>query len=206
MSQYMISMHGLGEIESALGMAKDKSKYVLRAAINNSAKEIEQRMVTGAKERYAIKGGKSSIRQANSIKKATVSNLSAMIEAKGAPLDLTEYKVSPATYFPGSKGAPSWIKAKALKSGKVKKMALRPEASRDKYKGFVVKFASGHIAFAERVPGTRMRNKPEKEAIRALYSLSKSKAEEFVFKNNIESDVNTLLMKNIQEQIQRFLG
>lgn len=205
MIQYVFDMDGLEEIESALGMMKDKSKYVLRAAINNTAKEVEKRMVTEANERYAIKGGKKSIREANKTKKATVSNLAAIIEAKGAPLDLTKYKVSPATYFPGSRGAPSWIKAQVLKSGKPKRMALRPGASGDKYKGFVVKFSSGHIAFAERVPGTSMRGRPEKEAIRTLYAISKPKTEEVVFKENIDSDVNMILMQNIQEQIQRFL-
>lgn len=205
MIHYVANMDGLEEIESALGMMKDKSKYVLRAAINNAAKEVEKRMVTDAKNRYVIKGGKSAIKEANKIKKATVSNLAAIIEAKGAPLDLTEYKVSPQTYFPGSKGAPSWIRAKTLRSGKLKRMALQPGSSKDKYKGFVVKYSNGHIAFAERVPGTRMRGRPEKEAIRSLYATSKPKAEEVVFKNSIVNDVNTILMRNIQEQIQRFL-
>ena len=205
MIHYFVSMDGLEEIESALGMVKDKSKYVLRAAINNAAKEVEKRMVTEAKNRYVIKGGKSAIKEANDIKKATVSNSAAIIEARGAPLDLMEYKVSPRTYFPGSKGAPSVIKAKTLRSGELKEIALQPNASKDKYKGFVVKFSSGHISFAQRVPGTRMRRRPEKEAIRELYAISKPKAEEVVFENSIDSDVDTILMKHIQEQMQKFI-
>lgn len=55
MIHYHVEMQGLTEIESALGVAKDKSKMVLRSAINNAAKQTEDRMVTEAKTRYRYK-------------------------------------------------------------------------------------------------------------------------------------------------------
>lgn len=207
MIHYLINMDGLEEIEAALGKTKDKSKHVLRAAINDSAKEIEKRMAKGAGQRYARnEGGMRPYRAVNTIKKAKIGNLAAIIEAKDKSSDLYEYKLNDRTYYPGSKGAPSWIKAKQLKRNKLQRLAARQGGGSDQYKAFVVKYHSGHLALAERVPGTSMKGRPEKEAIRSLYATSKPKAEEMVFKKDIEADVHAVLMRNIQEQINRFLS
>ena len=205
MIHYLINMDGLEEIEAALGKAKDKSKYVLRAAINNSAKEVEKRMAMGAGKRYARQqGGMRPYRAVNTIKKAKIGNLAAIIEVRDKPSELYDYKMNDRTYYPGSKGAPSWIKAKQLKSSRLKKLSAQTSGS-DKHKAFVVRYHSGHLAIAERVPGTHMKGKPEKEAIRSLYATSKPKAEEIVFKKTIDPDMYDLLIRNIQVQIDRFL-
>lgn len=201
MIHYIVSMDDLQGFEKALGMAKDKSKYILRAAINNSAKEVSKRMAKEAAQRYALnKGGQAAYKRINKIKKATIGSLAAIITATDSPLDLMDYKVNNRTYYPGGKGAPKQIKAKVLKSSRYK-----PLQAASGYKAFVVRYKSGHLAVAERVPGTRMRGST-KEAIRSLYSISKSKSEEVVFKKNIDAEVHSILAKNIQEQIARFLG
>ena len=205
MIHYLINMDGLEEIEAALGKAKDKSKYVLRAAINESAKEVEKRMAKGAGQRYARqKGGMRPYREVTTIKKAKIGTLAAIIEVKDRPSELYDYKMNDRTYYPGSKGAPSWIKAKQLKSSRLKKL-LAQSTGTDKHKAFVVKYHSGHLAIAERVPGTHMKGRPEKEAIRSLYATSKPKAEEKVFKTSIDPEMYDILMRNIQTQIERFL-
>lgn len=205
MIHYLINMDGLEEIEAALGKAKDKSKYVLRAAINNAAKEVEKRMAAGAGKRYARQqGGMRPYRQINTTRKAKIGNLAAIIEAKDGPSDLYDYKMNDRTYYPGSRGAPSWIKSKQLKSSRLQKLSARTSGS-DKYKAFVVQYKSGHLAIAERVPGSHMKGKPEKEAIRSLYATSKPKAEEIVFKKSIDPDMHGILMRSIQAQIERFL-
>lgn len=205
MIHYLINMDGLEEIEAALGKAKDKSKYVLRAAINNSAKEVEKRMAKGAGQKYARQqGGMKPYRAVNSIKKARVGNLAAVITAKDGPSELYDYKMNDRTYYPGSKGAPSWIKAKQLKRSRLKKLSAQSTGT-DKHKAFVVKYHSGHLAISERVPGTHMKGRPEKEAIRSLYATSKPKAEEKVFKTSIDPEMHGILMRNIQTQIERFL-
>lgn len=209
MIHYVINMDGLEEIESALGMAKDKSKLVLRAAINNSAKEVERRMLKDASKRYALhEGGMKAYKAVTKTSKARTGNLQAIITAKDkAALDLYEYKLSDRALYPGGRGAPKWLKAKQLKGEKLKRLALRPGGGGDQYKAFVVKYngSSGHTAIAQRVPGTHMKGKPEKEAIRSLYATSKPKAEEVVYKMNIDADVHSILMRNIQEQIARFV-
>ena len=75
----------------------------------------------------------------------------------------------------------------------------------DQYKGFVVKYHSGHLAFAERVPGKKMRSDPKKEAIETLYSLATPKMEEVVYMDEIHEGVMDLLEKSIETQIYRYM-
>ena len=207
MIQYHVEMEDLTRIEAALGMMKDKSKMVLRTAINNAAKQTEDRMVSEAKGRYRYKNGrKGDIREANDIKKAKVSSLSATITATGPVNELLDFHVKPSTYFPGSKGAPKWIKARALRESKLQNIALFPSAAGDKYKAFVIKYKSGHLALAQRVPGQRMKSKPHKEAVKSLLSIATPKMEEVVYKTEIDHDMYDILQRNIQEQIIRYLG
>lgn len=203
---YVVNMDDLTQIESALGMMKDKSKMVLRTAINNTAKQVEQRMSKETKQTYRYKNVRvSDIREANTIKKAKTSNLVAIIEARGTPNELLDFRVRPNNYFPGGKGAPEWVKAKGRADTSLKEIAREPESEGDKYKGFVVRFKNGHLAMVERVPGKHMRNNPQKEAIEALYSIATPKMEEVVYLEKVDEDVEGLLMRNIQEQIQRYM-
>ena len=205
MIHFQVEMQDLTEIESALGMTKDKSKMVLRTAINNAAKQTENRMVTEAKTKYRYKNAtKADIRKANDTKKAKVSNMAATITATGPTNELLDFRVKPSTYYPGGKGAPKMVYAKTLKSGSFKPVVLRPGAVGDQYKGFVVQYESGHYALAQRVPGSHMKKKPWKEALKSLLSLSAPKMEEKVYDDSISDDMNDILMKNIQEQILRY--
>lgn len=206
MIHYHVEMQGLTEIESALGMAKDKSKMVLRSAINNAAKQTENRMVTEAKTRYRYKKAtKGDIREANEIKKARTSNMEAVIKATGATNELLDFRVKPSTYFPGGVGAPRMVYAKTLKDSSFKPVVLKPGATGDKYKGFVIQYQNGHRALAQRVPGKKMKSKPWKEAVKSLLSLSTPKMEEKVYDEKISSDMYDVLQKNIQEQILRYM-
>ena len=204
---FCVNMDDLMEIESALGKAKDKSKMVLKTAINNAAKQTENSMVDKTKAKYRYKRGtKGDIRAANTVHKAKVSNMAASIEAKGRVNEFLSFYVRPSAYFPGGKGAPKWVKARVLRRSAFHKIALRPEASGDKYKAFVIQYHSGHQALAQRVPGKKMSSKPKKEFVKSLLSVSTPKMEETVYKEEIDEDMYDLLQRNIQEQIQRFLG
>ena len=204
MIYYQVNMQDLTRIEQALGMMKDKSAIVLRSAINSAAKDIEKQMIKGAKKRYVLKEGAAGFKAAHKpIRKATTRSLTATIRVVGPVEELTDYMISPPTYFPGSKGAPSWIKAKVKRSGRLQGMALRKGGAGDQYKGFVVHYTSGHEAFAERVPGSRMRGK-DKEKIRSLHAPSKPKAEEMVLKEDV-GELDAILMRHIQKAIPKFL-
>lgn len=208
MIHVQVEMEDLLKIESALNMARDKSKMVLRNAINNTAKQTESRMADEAKDRYRYKkGSKADIRKANSIEKASAGKLSSTIRAEGPVNELLDFHVQPKTYYPGGRGAPKWIKARVLRTSKFSRIALRPEAAGDKYKGFVVKYPTGHMALAQRVPGLRMKSRPDKkkERIRSLLSISTPKMEETVYREEVSKGMYDLLEKNIEEQMKRFL-
>lgn len=203
---FYVDMDDLTKIEAALDMARDKSRMVLKAAINNAAKQTEGSMVDKARDKYRYKKGtKGDIREANSIKKAKAGDLAATIEAKGDVNEFLDFHVRPSTYFPGGKGAPSWVKARVLRNGDFHKIALRPGADGDKYKGFVIKYRSGHLALAQRVPGKRMESKPDKEFVKSLLSVSTPKMEETVYREEIDDDMYDILMKNIEEQMKRYI-
>ena len=215
MIHFHVDMQDLTEIEAALGMVKDKSTMVLRSAINDTAKQIEKRMSRDAKSKYKYKSGRvADIRAFNKIKKATAGNMTAMIESVGTANDLLDFVVKPSDYFPGGKGAPTWIKARGKRNGRFTRLARNPSAAGDKYKGFVVKFDSGHLAVVERVPGKYMRQKhvnrkyggQKKEALEALYSIATPKMEEVVYRDNIADDMYDILQENIQKQMLRYLG
>ncbi len=207
MNHILINMEGLHEIEAALKKSKDKSKYVLRKAINDTAKEVEKRIATGASKRYARHDkGVKPYREVTKITKAKMSNLASVITVKDKISDFYDFTLNDRTYYPGSKGAPKWIKAKQLKGSRIQGIAARKGGGDDQYKAFVVRYPkTGHIALAQRVPGSHMKGNPNKEAIKSLYATSKPRSEEFVFNTDVEKDVNDLLMKSIQEQIDRFL-
>lgn len=205
MISFYVEMEDLTRIEAALGMAKDKSVMVLRTAINNTAKQTEDRMVTEAKTRYRYKRAtKGDIRQSNVIRKARAGSMEAEIKAAGTNNELLDFRVRPSTYFPGGRGAPRMVYAKALNGGSFKPVVLRPGAAGDKYKGFAIRYRNGHEALAQRVPGKRMKSKPWKEAVKSLLSLSTPKMEEVVYNEKISGDMYDTLQRNIQEQILRY--
>ena len=200
-----VEMEGLHKIESDLGMLRDKSGIILRRAINETAKTVNNEMVEGAHKKYIYRTKKADIKKANTVKKATVGKLESKVSAVGPSNELLDFRVRPSTYFPGSKGAPSWIKARALRSEPFKRIALKPNAAGDKYKAFVVRYQSGHYALAQRVPGRQMKSKPWKEAVKSLLSLSVPKMEAVAYDENLEGNVEDILAKNISQSIEKFL-
>ena len=201
---FYVQMQGLEELERDLGILKDKSKLVLRGAINNTAKQLEKQMSHEANRRYKLKDGLQGYKSSNEVKKATTSRLEATIRSRGPVLDMSEYKLSDTTVYPGGRGAPNWIKGKVLRKSRLKGIS-RFKSGRDKYKGFMVKFHNGHEAFVSRRPGSVSRS-TGKEVIETIYSPAVSKGEEVVYRDDMEDDVNQMLLDNIQQQIKRFLG
>ena len=200
-----VEMEGLHKIESDLGMMRDKTSLVLREALNNTAKTVNSEIVEGAYKKYIYKKKKAEIKGANTVKKATAGKLQSQVSAVGPSNELLDFRVSPSTYFPGSVGAPSWIKARAMRSEPLKRIALRPNATGDKYKAFVARYKSGHFALAQRVPGKQMKSKPWKEAVKSLLSLSVPKMEAVAYDERLEGTVEDILAGHIEKQIQKFL-
>lgn len=204
MIQYQVDMQDLREIENALGMSKDKSKQVLKAAINSTIKDTKKLLSTEANKRYYIK--KSKVNKTMDTKKATVSKLEGFVTSTGGVNEMYDFRVSPKAYTPHNR-------PKAGHTGNVsrvnspKRLYLRPGASFDKYKAFVVKFKNGKITIGQRVPGKRMKSDSRKEFVKKLLSPSTPTLlgnENGVY-GVVQPQMYEMLERNIEQQIQRFL-
>lgn len=205
MIHFQVEMQDLTQIESALGMTKDKTKYVLRAAINSTAKKTVSLLATEANREYHI--SKGTVRKTISTKNATVATLAATVTSDGPVNELYDFKVSPRTYIRGG-GVPGGYKGNVRRDKGAKALMLKPGESGDKYRAFVVRYQSGHMTVGQRVPGKRMKSKPEKEAIKTLLSPSTPNMlgyEQGVY-GVVEPQIYDLLQTSIQEQMHRFLG
>lgn len=204
MISFHIEMDGLDEIESALGMMKDKSKRVLTTAINTTARQTVNLLVNEANNDYYISKGK--IRKRMSTKKATTSRREAVVKAEGKVNHLYDFKVSPKTYIRGG-GAEKGYKVKVKRGSLLKPLVLRPGAMGDKYKAFIVEFKSGHVTLGQRVPGKKMKSKPKKEYVKDIFAPSVPTMlgyEEGVY-GKVEPMIYAKLQDNIQEQIKKTL-
>lgn len=205
MIHFQVEMQDLTQIESALGMMRDKSKMVLRTAINNTAKETVTLLVDEANREYYI--AKSRVRKTLTTKKATVGKLEAIVTSSEPVNELYDFKVNPRTYIRGG-GVPGGYKGNVRRDKSASKLVLKPGAAGDQYKAFVVRYQSGHITVGQRVPGKRMKSNPGKEFVKTLLSPSTPNMlgyEQGVY-GVVEPKMYDMLQKNIQEQIQRYLG
>lgn len=205
MIHFQVEMEDLTRIESALGMMKDKSKMVLRTAINNTAKQTVVMLADEANRQYYITKGK--VKKTITTKKATAGNLVAIITSAEPVNELYDFKVNPRTYIRGG-GVPGGYKGNVRRGNTAAKLILKPGAAGDQYKAFVVRYQSGHITVGQRVPGKSMKSKPEKEFVKTLLSPSTPNMlgyEQGVY-GVVEPRMYDMLQSNIQAQIQRYLG
>ena len=205
MIHFQVEMQDLTRIESALGMMKDKSKMVLRTAINNTAKQTVNLLADEANQQYFIT--KAKVKKTISTKKATAGNLTAVITSAEPVNELYDFRVSPRTYIRGG-GVPGGYKGNVRRNKTASKLVLKPGAAGDQYKAFVVRYKSGHITVGQRVPGKRMKSNPGKEFVKTLLSSSTPNMlgyEQGVY-GVVEPKLYDMLQSNIQAQIQRYLG
>lgn len=204
MIHFQVEMQDLTQIEAALGMTRDKSKMVLRTAINNTAKQTVTLLVNEANREYYISKGK--VRKTMSTKKATAGKLEAIIKSEEPVNELYDFKVRPKAYAPHNR-PPAGHTGNVRRDNSPSRLYLKPGASSDKYKAFVVKYQSGHITIGQRVPGKRMKSKPEKEFVKTLLSPSTPNMlgyEQGVY-GVVEPQMYDTLQRNIQEQILRYM-
>lgn len=210
MIYYHVNMTSLRAVEDALNQTRDKSKMALKAAINSAAVDISKRMIKGVKAEYQLaQGQKSQVNKKTKVHKARTANLKAVIEVSSTIGELYNFQVSPRTRFKGNyhggDGAPSWIRGKVKRAASLQRIAARPGASGDKFKGFVTTFDSGHTTMVERVPGTRSNSDPKHEKIRTLYSNSITKMEEMIYRRELQGQVEDILANEIRKQVERML-
>lgn len=150
------------ELNRILKEMPTKGKATLRKAVNETATKARDMLADTAREEYTVK--KSNFKKDMKINKARGNNLVAVIKTQGRPLSQIDFKVTRATYNPSNR--PKVHKGKILQSNSLK------ELRSGSVKAFVVKFKSGHVDIAQRVPGTHMQSNPKKEKIETRYSPS----------------------------------
>lgn len=205
MITYQVDMEDLTRIEAELGMVKDKTKAVMRTAINDTAKQTMQLLIVKAAQKYSIKD-RQAVKKTLTLEKAKMSNLTATITSQGRVNELYNFRVNPNIYVRGG-GIPGGYKGKVLRSNRGKKLVLKPGEDGDEYKAFIVRYKNGHMTVGQRVPGKRMKSNPKKEFVKSLLSPSVPKmlgGESGVYRE-INADVHKMLFNNIQKQILRYL-
>ena len=208
MIYFQVEMQNLTEIESALGMVKDKSTMVLRTAINNTAKQTVMLLVDEANKEYQM-SQPAQVRKTIEVRKATTRFLTAVITSSGRVNELYNFMVKPRTYIRGG-GVPGGYDAHTKRGADYQNIFLKQDAgeNEDKYRAFVVKYKSGHRTLAQRRPGKRMKSNPQKEFLKTLFapSIPNILGDEKGAYGVVEPQMYDLLQENIQEQIMRYLG
>lgn len=207
MIHFQVDMQDLTEIEAALGMMKDKSRMVLKAAINNTAKQTVTLLVDEANKEYQFTQP-AQVRKTLSLQKATTKNLTALVTSKGRVNELYNFMVKPRTYIRGG-GVPGGYGAHTKRGAAYQDIFLKQNAAadEDKYRAFVVKYKSGHKTLAQRRPGKRMKSDPSKEFLKTLFapSIPNILGDEHGVYGVVEPKMYDMLQQNIQAQILRFL-
>ena len=119
MITYEFDQNTLAKVERRLGRMKSEAPKALKNAINQTAKAARKDLAEEAQKTYVVKSGRFN--KAMTIKNATQGNLEATIKTTGAPMELKDFKVSPATARTGA-NRPSITKAKVLASGSMKEL------------------------------------------------------------------------------------
>lgn len=191
MITYEYDQNTLAKVEKKLGSLKSEAPKALKNAINQTAKQARKGLATEAQKTYVVKSGRFN--KAMTIKNATQSSLEATIKATGAPMELKDYKVSPATARTGT-NRPDLTKAKVLKAGSMKGL------QKGNIKAFVAKFSSGHASVAQRRGSARL-------PLKVLFSNSIPKMlgnEKRVY-GIVRPTIEQNLQENVDKQVRKIL-
>lgn len=191
MITYEYDQNTLAKVEKKLGSLKSEAPKALKNAINQTAKQARKDLATEAQKTYVVKSGRFN--KAMTIKNATQSSLEATIKATGAPMELKDYKVSPATARTGA-NRPDLTKAKVLKAGSMKGL------QKGNIKAFVAKFSSGHASVAQRRGSARL-------PLKVLFSNSIPKMlgnEKRVY-GIVRPTIEQNLQENVDKQVRKIL-
>lgn len=154
---FFVEIEGLAELQQDLGLLKDKSKYIVRGALNETAKDVKKMLVDECAKAYRLdnKIRKSHVEKTLDISKATVGYLEAWVVSEGTVNELYDFTVSPRAYYPSS------VHGTTPKSGRragIKRSNgltnIRLSGNHDAYKAFVVQYGSGHQTIVQRIPGS----------------------------------------------------
>ncbi len=142
--------------QKELSGVKGKVPQALKSAVNTTAKQVRERLVAQAQKAYTVKAGR--LKKAVTIKNANVRNLTAVITARGKPMELKDFKTSPAS-------PPKKQRKRAKTRAKVYSVSQLKPLEKNGIKAFVTRFKNGHVSVAQRRTKKRL-------PIKVLFSTS----------------------------------
>lgn len=108
----------LNEVERRLGQYPKKAPLAIMRALNRTAANVKTNASKKVREEYAVKA--KDVNSTFSIRRASKSSLSAMVESKAGALGLDKFKVSPMT--PRHAKPPKALKVQVKKTGGAKRL------------------------------------------------------------------------------------
>lgn len=196
------------QIEKSLGDLKSEAPKVLSKAANKTATEVKKLLAEKAQEEYSVRTAKFKKAIDLEKAKAKASRPTAYLTAKGKPLEMINFRVTPKNYDPKRKRAP---KGKVLNSSQLKELQI------DNRKAFIVKFknpggdSKTHITLAQRTG--KIRNGVPKEKrftreCRVLFSPSIPSmlgSEEYVY-GPLTVRIEKILKEQILLEMQKIIN
>ena len=190
MITFEVEKGAIAKISKNLSEVYMKSPQALKNAVNQTARQARKLLADKAKDAYTVKTGRFN--KAMTIKNATTRNPTAIIVAKGSPMELKEFRVSPNKPGYNPKGT---TRAKVYSSSVLKALEIRG------IKAFIVQFRSGHVSVAQRIGQDRL-------PIKTLYSTSIPKMignEKEVY-GVLEPKIQEILDRCVQVQVEKILS
>ncbi len=201
MIEITVNRNALKQVETRLGKMKNQAPTVLKNAINQTAKQARKDLAEEAQKTYTIKNG--GFNKAMKLKAASVSNIEAVIKAKGKPIPLKNFRISKA----GGQVRAQVLKSgglKPLEKGDIKAFVNNIARKGQKRKKNTKKGAKGtqvkHMAVAQRLTEKRLH-------IKELYSNSVPMMignEERAY-GAVEPHIKENLQRNVENQVRKVL-
>ena len=173
----------------------DSAKEVMLKAIKETAAWTKTSIIEETRAMYTIKSNsfkKSDIK----LKNATKTHLEAALTVHGGPLSVRK------AYKSRKNGKRKGASVQVRSNKAMKELALYTNGRT--YKAFLAEMSSGHQGIFQRDPNKMMRSKTNREAIREIFSLSKSKAAEMAYKKNVH--VTSELYYRLHKHMNAVIG
>lgn len=198
----------IAKINRRLGEMQGKSPSILKKEINKAAEQMKKSLSREAKKKY-VNTDVGMFRDAMDVKKATVGNLAATIEAKGRPRSLIKFQTSG-----GTDGGS--VRAKVFRESQLEE--LTNTKAQPNIKSFIATMSNkkkdsgeivGHEGVFQRVEKGKVsaRSKLGRRYIRELkgpsipHMLGLRK-----FPEGVKEDTMAQLHRNIENDVAKMLG
>lgn len=180
----------LKSISEAIGGISYKAPTILKDAVNATGKNALKKIRKKIEDKYDTSSKKIDLQKALRRQSATYANPRTIITAVSPVLSLGYFNVNPRQVAHG-RDRPAVYRGAVLK-GEQKELVF------GKYKGFMVRFKSGHEDVVVRTPGS--------SEIKTLKSPSVRSMTRTVYQEEgVEAETIMLLQKNLNRYIDRFL-